>query len=68
MTENVYDCYHGLILILGDQNYCQEQNLNFTCDNVQKMCIESQKQHLEKSRKTGYFQIIATAVWFDVFQ
>ena len=66
MTEKVYDCYHGLILMLRDlKNHCQGQNLSFTCDNLQQMCVESQKVTF---RKTGYFQIIATAVWFDVFE
>ena len=46
----VYDCDHGLI-------YCQEQNFNFTCDNLQKCVLNLKKCHLEKySEKLATFK------------
>ena len=34
---------------------------------LQEMLAEFQKRRFKKTHKTGYFQIIALAFWFDVF-
>ena len=50
---------------LGTKNYNSEQNLNFTHDALQEMLFEFQKE--KKTKKTGYFQLISSVVWFHVF-
>ena len=59
----------GSFWSLGIKDYNQEQNLNVTHDTLQDMRFEFQKAVFwKKNEKTGHFQIIASAVWFHVFQ
>ena len=68
MTEKVYDSHHGLTLKLRDQRLQLRANLNFTHDALKEMRFEFQKATFwRKLKKTGYFQIIASAVCFHVF-
>ena len=59
----------GSFWSLRTKVYNKEQNLNFTHDALQEMRFEFQKAtFLRKLKKTSYFQIIASAVWFHVFR
>ena len=61
MTEQVYACHHGLIFrYLITKNFCQEQNLNFTCDNLREMYVESQKvTFIKNSEKLFIFKSLS---------
>ena len=58
----------GSFWFLETKYYRLEQNLNFTHDGLQEMHVEFQKATFRKNTKTGYFQIIASAVCVNVFQ
>ena len=47
------------------QNYYQQQNKHFTRNALQEMCVEFQKAIFWKIWKTGFFQIIVSANWYD---
>ena len=52
----------GSFWSLGAKDYNEEQNLNLTHDALQEMRFEFQKTKFWKTKKTDYFQIIASAV------
>ena len=57
-----------LFWFLGTQDYCLRNNSSLTNEVLQEMRVEFQ-QHFEKNdQKTGYFQIIVSAVSHNVFQ
>ena len=69
MTEKVYDSDRGLILTLRDQRLQLKAKFKFCpwCLARNALWI-SLSDILKKTKKTGYFKIIASAIWFTVFQ
>ena len=69
MTVKVYHSHHGLILKLRDQRLSLRAKSEFYPRWLARNALWiSKSDSLKKTKKPGYFQIIASAVWFHVLQ